>query len=217
MNRTCCVYILASRSRNLYTGVTSDLQRRMLEHRDGLIPGFTARYRIFRLVLFEIFGDIRDAIAREKEIKAWRRAKKIWLIERHNPTWEDLAHRFTKSGSESRNEQKHIPHRRSLKAGDQVRDDDVGEFGTTPSTRLKTLASRLTTGWLVFYVGILSLRILNSDFFNKRYNEGKEREQRSYQVQDCCDLIHVPAIPLRFYDCFTKVNKCIASSRPIGL
>lgn len=94
MNRAYCVYILASRSRNLYTGVTSNLQRRMVEHRERLVPGFTSRYGIFRLVHFEVFGDIRDAIAREKEIKAWRREKKIWLIERHNPTWEDLAERL---------------------------------------------------------------------------------------------------------------------------
>jgi putative endonuclease len=63
----------------------------MVEHRDGLVPGFTARYQVFRLVHFEVFGDIRSAIAREKEIKAWRREKKIWLIKRHNPTWEDFA------------------------------------------------------------------------------------------------------------------------------
>ena len=94
MNRTYFVYILASRSRNLYTGVTNNLQRRIVEHRDGVVPGFTARYRILRLVHFELFGDIRYAIAREKEIKAWRREKKIWLIERHNPTWEDLAQRL---------------------------------------------------------------------------------------------------------------------------
>jgi putative endonuclease len=91
MNRTYFVYILVSRSRNLYTGVTNNLQRRIVEHREGFVPGFTARYRIFRLVHFEVFGDIRYAIAREKEIKAWRREKKIWLIERQNPTWEDLA------------------------------------------------------------------------------------------------------------------------------
>ena len=91
MNRTYFVYILASRSRNLYTGVTNNLQRRMVEHRDGLVPGFTARYRIFRLVHFEMFGDIRSAIAREKEIKAWRREKKVALIEGTNPAWNDLA------------------------------------------------------------------------------------------------------------------------------
>ncbi len=94
MNRTYFVYILASRSRNLYTGVTNNLQRRMVEHRGRLVPGFTARYQVFRLVHFELLGDIRSAIAREKEIKAWRREKKIWLIERQNPTWEDLARRL---------------------------------------------------------------------------------------------------------------------------
>ncbi len=91
MSRTYFVYILASRSRTLYTGVTNNLKRRTVEHREGLVPGFTARYRIFRLVHFEVFGDIRDAIAREKEIKAWRREKKVWPIERPNPTWQDLA------------------------------------------------------------------------------------------------------------------------------
>ncbi len=94
MNRTYFVYILASRSRNLYTGVTNNLQRRIVEHREVVVPGFTARYRIFRSVHFELFGDIRHAIAREKEIKAWRRQKKIWLLERHNPTWKDLAQRL---------------------------------------------------------------------------------------------------------------------------
>lgn len=91
MSRTYHVYILASRSRNLYTGVTNNLQRRVVEHREGLIPGFTSRYRIFRLVHLEVFRDIRNAIRREKEIKSWRREKKVWLIERHNPMWEDLA------------------------------------------------------------------------------------------------------------------------------
>jgi len=91
MTHTYCVYILASRSRNLYTGVTNNLERRMVEHRQGLVPGFTSRYKIFRLVHFEEFGDIRDAIVREKEIKGWRREKKIWLIRRQNPTWADLA------------------------------------------------------------------------------------------------------------------------------
>jgi putative endonuclease len=91
MSHTYCIYILASRSRNLYTGVTNNLERRMVEHRQGLVPGFTTRYKVFRLVHFEPFGDIRDAIAREKEIKAWRREKKLRLIQSHNPTWADLA------------------------------------------------------------------------------------------------------------------------------
>jgi len=94
MARTYCVYILASRSRTLYVGVTNDLERRLAEHRDGVVPGFTSRYKIFRLVHYEVFGDIRLAIAREKEIKGWRREKKLWLIRRHNPLWEDLAARL---------------------------------------------------------------------------------------------------------------------------
>jgi putative endonuclease len=89
------VYILASRSRTLYVGVTNDLERRIGEHREGLVPGFTSQYRVFRLVYFEAFTDVRSAIAREKEIKGWRREKKVWLIERHNRTWEDLASRPT--------------------------------------------------------------------------------------------------------------------------
>jgi len=90
MDRTFYVYILASRSRNLYTGVTNSLERRLVEHREGLVPGHTSKYNIFRLVHFEVFTDIRYAIAREKEIKGWRREKKLWLIEHRNPLWEDL-------------------------------------------------------------------------------------------------------------------------------
>jgi putative endonuclease len=91
VSRIYCIYILASRSRNLYIGVTNDLDRRMLEHRQGLIPGFTSQYRIFHLVHFQGFGNINEAIAREKEIKAWRREKKIRLIEHDNAAWHDLA------------------------------------------------------------------------------------------------------------------------------
>jgi putative endonuclease len=119
MSPTYCVYILASRSRNLYTGVTGDLQRRMLEHRQGLIAGFTTRYKVFRLVHFESFGNIQAAIAREKEIKAWRREKKIRLIEQKNPTWEDLARQLPRAykGGHPQNQ---IPHDRSENG---VRDD----------------------------------------------------------------------------------------------
>ena len=94
MSRSYYVYTLASRSRTLYTGVTDNLERRMIEHREGHVPGFTTRYRIFRLVHFEEFGDIGAAIAREKEIKGWNRAKKVALIEARNPTWEDLADKY---------------------------------------------------------------------------------------------------------------------------
>lgn len=84
------VYIMASRSRVLYVGVTNDLARRVSEHR-SLVAGFTSRYRVTRLVYFEAFADIRVAIAREKELKGWVRARKVRLIERSNPTWEDLS------------------------------------------------------------------------------------------------------------------------------
>jgi len=85
------MYIMASRSRVLYTGVTNDLARRVGEHKRGLTAGFTSRYHITRLVYFEEFCDVRDAIAREKQIKGWVRRRKVGLIEAKNPAWEDLA------------------------------------------------------------------------------------------------------------------------------
>ena len=87
------VYIVASRSRVLYIGVTNDLQRRVDEHKSGQGDGFTKRYRVTRLVFCEMFLDIEDAIAREKQLKGWRRSRKVELIERRNPLWEDLAER----------------------------------------------------------------------------------------------------------------------------
>ena len=100
MIRTYWVYVLASRSRVLYTGVTNDLARRVKEHRQHLVPGFTEKYRVTRLAHFEEFGNIRDAIAREKQIKGWVRARKLELIEARNPTWADLAENwFQKSTS----------------------------------------------------------------------------------------------------------------------
>jgi putative endonuclease len=89
--KTYYVYILASASRTLYTGVTNDLERRVLEHRRKLIPGFSARYNINRLVHYEVFRDIRYAIAREKQIKGWVRSKKTALIESSNRDWNDLS------------------------------------------------------------------------------------------------------------------------------
>jgi putative endonuclease len=82
---------MASRSRVIYTGVTNDLARRVDEDKRSLTPGFTNRYHITRLVYFEEFGDVRDAIAREKQLKGWVRSRKMRLIEQKNPTWEDLA------------------------------------------------------------------------------------------------------------------------------
>jgi putative endonuclease len=85
------VYLMASRSRVLYVGVTNDLYRRVREHQDGAVPGFTSRYRVVHLVHFEETGSVTEAIAREKQIKGWLRAKKIALIEAGNPEWEDLS------------------------------------------------------------------------------------------------------------------------------
>ncbi len=78
------VYIMTNKSRTLYTGVTNNLERRVSEHRQKLIPGFTNKYNITLLVYYEVFEDIREAIAREKQIKGWLRAKKIALIESVN-------------------------------------------------------------------------------------------------------------------------------------
>jgi len=86
------VYIMAStRNGTLYTGVTSDLQRRVAQHRTGEIPGFTDKYRVHTLVYYETHGDIREAIAAEKRIKSWKRAWKVRLIEKINPEWRDLS------------------------------------------------------------------------------------------------------------------------------
>ncbi|AVT77618.1 nuclease [Rhodopseudomonas palustris] len=85
------VYLLASRKDGaLYVGVTNDLVRRAYEHRTKAVPGFTSKYNIARLVWFEIHDDPISAITREKEIKKWRRAWKVALIERDNPGWDDL-------------------------------------------------------------------------------------------------------------------------------
>jgi putative endonuclease len=89
------VYILASRSRNLYVGVTNDLERRVYEHKQKLVPGFTTKYNINRLVYFEATEDVHAAISREKQIKGWLRSKKITLIGSVNPTWVDLSDSWT--------------------------------------------------------------------------------------------------------------------------
>ena len=85
------VYLLASESGTMYIGVTNDLDRRIREHRDGLIDGFAKKYGCKRLVYFEEFEDVRNAIARETQLKGWKREKKIALFEQHNPGWVDLA------------------------------------------------------------------------------------------------------------------------------
>jgi putative endonuclease len=92
MRRHCYfVYIVASKSRTLYIGITNSLNRRVWEHKNDLIDGFSKQYRCHRLVYYELFDDVEKAIDREKQLKRWNRAKKVWLIERMNATWEDLA------------------------------------------------------------------------------------------------------------------------------
>lgn len=87
----CWVYILASQKKGtLYIGVTSRLAERKNEHREGLVSGFTKKYHVNRLVHVEPFGDIQEAIRREKSLKKWNRAWKISLIEQDNPEWRDL-------------------------------------------------------------------------------------------------------------------------------
>jgi putative endonuclease len=84
------VFILASMSRVLYIGGTNDLLRRMYQHKNKQIPGFTEKYNVDRLVHFEHTHDVAAAIAREKQLKGWTRARKLELIERHNADWQDL-------------------------------------------------------------------------------------------------------------------------------
>ena len=92
MERTPATYILASQKRGtLYTGVTSMPIGRMIQHRDELIEGFTSKYGVKRLVYIEFFGDMENAILREKQLKRWHRQWKINLIEKENPGWRDLA------------------------------------------------------------------------------------------------------------------------------
>ena len=85
------VYILASASGVLYTGVTGNLERRVLQHKKELLAGFTKKYQAKRLVYFEGFSDVRDAIIREKQIKGWRREKRLALIHKMNPKFHDLS------------------------------------------------------------------------------------------------------------------------------
>jgi putative endonuclease len=85
------VYIMSSKSRRIYTGVTNNIGRRVAQHKAGEIKGFTQQYKIDRLVYFEVFHYVGNAIRREKAIKHWVRAERVALIERENPTWEDLA------------------------------------------------------------------------------------------------------------------------------
>ena len=88
---TYWVYVMTNHSGTLYIGMTNNLERRVWEHRHGVVEGFTSKYRITKLVLAEPFTEVRDAIAREKQLKKWSRVKKVALIQSSNPEWRDLA------------------------------------------------------------------------------------------------------------------------------
>jgi putative endonuclease len=92
------VYIMSSHSRCLYVGVTSDLHGRVWEHKSGVYEGFSKKYKTHALVYQEFFHEIESAIAREKQLKGWSRARKIALIEKINPGWEDLTPSFGNLG-----------------------------------------------------------------------------------------------------------------------
>src|SRR5882672_2241342 len=92
VHRYYWIYILANRKRGtIYTGITNSLERRVWQHKNGETDSFTRRYAVNRLVYFEEFRDVTNAIARETEIKGWLRARKVALIEKENPAWEDLS------------------------------------------------------------------------------------------------------------------------------
>jgi len=99
MTKQYYVYILTNPTRRLYVGVTSDLSRRMLEHKGKLVPGFTSKYNLRWLVYYEITSDVYAALDRERQIKSWRRAKKFALVESMNPSlrqgsghaWKELS------------------------------------------------------------------------------------------------------------------------------
>ena len=91
MMKQPCVYIMSNKCQGvLYVGVTSDLAKRVWQHKYANIPGFTSHYCLYKLVYFECYEDMYSAITREKQLKKWRRDWKLALIEGSNPTWEDL-------------------------------------------------------------------------------------------------------------------------------
>jgi putative endonuclease len=96
VKKTYHVYIMSNISKMLYVGVTNNLEHRIFQHRAKLIERFTRKYNLHQLVYLEAFGTIRDAIAREKQIKGWLRARKVELIKSVNPEWKDLAAEWMK-------------------------------------------------------------------------------------------------------------------------
>jgi len=91
MSKRYFVYLLSSQTKTLYIGMTNNLDRRLLEHRSGLVEGFSKKYKTEKLVYFEETTDVYSALNREKELKGWRREKKVRLIESVNPKWVDLS------------------------------------------------------------------------------------------------------------------------------
>ena len=85
------MYIMANENRTIYVGMTNNLEKRVYQHKEGSVEGFTSRYKLTKLVYYASTNDVREAIAREKQIKGWTRIKKVTLIEEMNPYWEDLS------------------------------------------------------------------------------------------------------------------------------
>ncbi|MBM3326153.1 MAG: GIY-YIG nuclease family protein [Calditrichaeota bacterium] len=98
MARSYWVYIMANRSGQIYTGVTNDLMRRVYQHKTKAVKGFTTKYNIDKLVFFQEFNDVRDAISAERRIKGWKRFRKNELISELNPDWKDLSEEWFEEG-----------------------------------------------------------------------------------------------------------------------
>jgi len=101
MNKKGYTYIITNKKNGvLYIGVTSNLSKRIYEHKNGLMDGFSKKYNLMKLVYYEICDDIKNAIQREKQLKNWHRDWKINLIEKENPNWDDLAENFYEKDSD---------------------------------------------------------------------------------------------------------------------
>jgi methylglutaconyl-CoA hydratase len=160
------VYILSSKSRVLYTGITDNIYRRMWEHENDVHPGFTRHYKVHRLVYYETFKYVNNAIAREKSIKGWLRQKKIALIAAENPTWEDLSELWFDGKQVLRFAQ-----------DDKFFEQDE-QIKTNAHTPVPGLRMNYTTVQLVFDDAVATLTL----------NRPDKRNAISYELID--DLIH---------------------------
>ena len=129
------VYIMSNKSRTLYVGVTNNLERRVFEHRMKLIPGFTERYGLTKLVYYESTGDVREAISREKEIKGWVRRKKTALINSFNAEWKDLSEDWVDCHSEGAKRLKNLGEGRQEKPDPETLRYSQGDILTSGSAR----------------------------------------------------------------------------------